>query len=561
MIKPRQTVREIEAYKPPLEGRRGRVRLDFNENTTGFPWAASGLPQEAVGVYPEYTDFLEKLSSHLKVPVENLMLTNGTGEAIFLAAFTFIEPCEDAALTSSPTFALIPHYLNLVGAELREVPVTADLQFDIEKIETELEKGVKLAIFASPENPTGATIDPDIFRGWCKKYPETLFIIDEAYAEYNEATALPYALELDNLLVLRTFSKAWAMPGLRLGVVAGNPGLLNYMMRVRAPYSVNASSVQIAMNLMERSDEVRGEAKALRGRAGPLLKEIEERGYGVHFGAGNFYLLKVGRDAKTLCDFCAERGVLIRDRSMYPGMEGMIRITIGTDDENNKLLQCLDEFRDSYAVIFDLDDTLVDTSRSFDATVIELVKRHSDKPLDRAELLDLRAEGGFNDDWDATVELLRRRGVAVTRGQIAGEGVPLYLELARENEDLFIKIDLLKKLAKRYRLFIATGRTRPEYEPLWAGTFGPVFEKVYCKDDTPGLPPKPAPDVLQKVIENHGLAGGLYVGNSIDDMKSAAGAGLDAIAVATNTEAALLAEAGAALVLDSPSDIGKVFML
>jgi phosphoglycolate phosphatase-like HAD superfamily hydrolase len=333
------------------------------------------------------------------------------------------------------------------------------------------------------------------------------------------------------------------------------------MMRVRAPYSVNASSVQIAMKLIERSGEVKDEAKALRGRAGPLLKQIEERGYNVHFNKGNFYILKVGCDSKALCDFCAGRGVLIRDRSMYSGMEGMIRITIGTDDENNRLLRCLDEFRDSRAVIFDLDDTLVDTSKSFDATVMEFVKRNSGEPLDRAELLNLRAEGGFNDDWDATVELLRRRGVEVTREQIAEEGVPLYLELARENEKLFVEVDLLKKLAKRYRLFIATGRTRPEYDPLWAETLDPVFEKVYCIDDTPDLAPKPAPDVLQKVIEDHGLAGGLYVGNSVDDMKSATGAGLEAIAVATNTDPALLREAGAALVLDSPSDIGKVFML
>jgi len=561
VIKPIQTVQDIKAYKPPLEGRRGRIRLDFNENTTGFPWAASSLPQEVVGVYPEYTGFLGKLSAHLEVPVENLMLTNGTGEAIFLAAFTFIEPGEDTALTSSPTFALIPHYLNLVGAILKEVPVTAELEFDLDSIEAELENGVKVAVLASPENPTGAVIETENVREWCLRFPETLFIIDEAYTEYNETTVLPYALEFDNLLVLRTFSKAWAMPGLRLGMVLGNPGLLDYMLRVRAPYSVNALSIVVASNLIDRSDEIKREAKELLQRKAALLKQIEEKDYAVHGGAGNFFLLKVGRDAKTFCSFSAGRGVLIRDRSMYSGMEGIVRVTVGTDEENGKLLECIDAFRSTRAVIFDLDDTLVDTSKSFDATVIELVKRHSDKPLDRSELLELRAGGGFNDDWDSTVELLRRRDVSITSGKIAEEGVPLYLELARENEKLFIEVDILKKLAKRYRLFIVTGRVRAEYEPLWAEIFDPVFENVYCKDDTPGLPPKPAPDVLKKVIADNGLSGGLHIGNSVDDMKSAVGAGLETIAVATNTDRAFLTEAGAALVLDLPSDIRKEFML
>jgi histidinol-phosphate aminotransferase len=550
----------MEAYNPPLEGRRGRIRLDFNENTAGFPWAFPEAECEFIGAYPEYADFLEKISGHFRVPAERLMLTNGTGEALFLIAFTFIEPGKDAALTSYPTFALIPHNLRLAGANLTEVPATPDWEFDIEKIEAGLESGIKLAIFASPDNPTGATISPETVERWCAEYPETLFVIDEAYAEYCETTALPLTDEFTNLLVTRTFSKAWAMPGLRLGVIFGNPELLGYMLRVRAPYSVNSASLLGAAKLIERSDEVTGRASALIDRKKPLLDAVSAKGFRTHAGQGNFFLLPAGIDARLLCEFCRDRGLLLRDRSSYAGMEGIVRITVGTEEENSELLKCLDEFRESRALIFDLDDTLVDTSRSFDVTVMKLVEQYSGKSLAREELLKLRNEGGFNDDWDATVELLRRRGIETSRNEIAPRGIKLYLSLARENEEMLVDLEMLKELGKRYRLFMATGRIREEYA-VWADTLDPFFEAVYCRDDLSEFPPKPAPDTLKAIMERHNLTGGIYIGNSVDDMKSAAGAGLTAVGVETNTAGKLLLEAGASGVIESTSDIGKVFRL
>ncbi|TKJ32226.1 MAG: hypothetical protein CEE38_23515 [Planctomycetes bacterium B3_Pla] len=561
MIEPRKSVQALAPYQPPLEGRRGLVRLDFNENTSGFPAMSEPLPVELLAAYPEYEEFLEHLSKSWEIPRENMMLTNGTGEALFVASFTFIEPGMDTALTSRPTFALIPHNLNLVGANLAEVPVTAGLEFDIPGIETVLNAGVKLAIFASPDNPTGAVLEPETVHKWCGQYPETLFLIDEAYAQYHEKTVMPYALQKSNLLIIRTFSKAWGMAGLRLGVVIGNPELLSYMRRVRSPYSVNCAAILTAARLLERSEEVAGAARATMERKQTFIEEVEKRGFQTHAGNANFFLLKVGLDAPALCDFCRERGVLLRDRSFMPAVEGMVRITVGTQKENKRLLECLDAFRESRAIIFDLDDTLVDTSRSYNVTVAKLIEKYSDKPLEDSELKHLRAEGGFNDEWDAALELLRRRGNDVPRDEIEREGKKIYLSLARENEKLLIDVEDLRKLAKRYRLFIATGRPRDEYEPVWAQVFDPLVETVCCKDDMPGAKPKPAPDVLLALMRNHGITGGYYVGNNVDDVQAAGGAGLTPIAVATTQDAGTLAAAGAGIVIEEPSLVRKVFML
>lgn len=561
MIEPRKTVREIRAYAPPLEGRRGRVRLDFNENTAGTGWGTEGLPAEEVACYPEYGRFREELARELGLPAERLLVTNGTGEALHLIAFTFIEPGVDAALTSAPTFALIPHSLKLVGARLAEVPATADFRFDLDAIGRALDRGIKLAILASPDNPTGATVAPAQIRAWCEGYPETLFAIDEAYAEYGGASALPLARELQNLLVLRTFSKAWGMAGLRLGLVAGDPRLIELLLRVRAPYSVNCAAMRAATALLPRRAEVEAEAKRLAQRRPALLAAFAERGFATHAAGGNFFLVMAGLDAAPLAASLREDGVLVRDQSAKLGMRGIVRITVGTAGENRQLLEAVDLFRRRRAVIFDLDDTLVDTSRSYDAAVAELALRHAGEPLRPKELSALRQEGGFNDDWEAARELLRRRGVDVPLEELAEEGKTIYLPLARGQERLLVDAELLRRLARRLRLFVFTGRTRGEYEPIWGKELGPLFEAAYCKDDFAGCLPKPASDMLREIKRRAGIDGGYYVGNSVDDMRAAKAAGLSAIGVATTCPADLLAEAGADEVIETAGGVRGAFLL
>lgn len=150
MSKPKKAVSEIQPYKPPLEGRRGKIRLDFNERTTGFLSDGDTEADSWLTAYPEYSDLLQQLSTTWELPTDRFMLTNGSDEALFVIAFTFIEPNTDTAVTSSPTYSLIPHYLQLVQSQLVEIPVTDDLTFDRPAIEQALTQEPKLAMFASP---------------------------------------------------------------------------------------------------------------------------------------------------------------------------------------------------------------------------------------------------------------------------------------------------------------------------------------------------------------------------------------------------------------------------
>lgn len=566
-ILPKNVVQELGVYQSPPEGRTPFVRLDLNENTVGFPPSTNKIDEAfPFNMYPEYGEITRAFAEMFGVAPGNIILTNGSDEALSVVAQTFVEPGVDTALVSDPTFFMIPHFLKIAGAKLKSIPLRSDMTFDEAAIENGLSSGVKLAVFATPDNPTGAILNPEHILNWCKQFPNILFIIDEAYAEYSGLSLTDRALEHENLLVIRSLSKAWGLAGLRLGIVLGQEKLINYLKIVRPPYSVNAAAVSAARQMVGKRDEVMLQAKETMHRKAGVVSALKARGYKLVEGAGNFILLGVGFNSKEFSQYLRQRGILVRDRSQgaAPGehaLWGFVRIAIGTAGENQRLLNAIDEFNAQYAVSFDLDGTLVDTTDSFDRTVDLLVTKFSGKGLLIGELASLRAEGGFNNNWDAAEEILLRRGVKVERQELEKAALEFYFELAKTKEKLMIELALLSTLRKRHPVFIVTGRSRMEYDPLWGQTFDQICNKVYCVDDVPQAKPKPAPDHLTAMLNHNNLGTGVYVGNSVDDMRAALSAGMTAIAVTSTLSADQLRAAGAHLILKSPDQLDKVFLV
>ncbi|MDR3612176.1 MAG: aminotransferase class I/II-fold pyridoxal phosphate-dependent enzyme [Candidatus Obscuribacterales bacterium] len=571
-VTPRLTVQQLKPYHKPLEGRSEFARLDFNENTTGFPAVyPDGVPAFAISAYPEYDVFINRLADFYEVNADSILLTNGSDEGISVVAQTFVEIQGDYAVVSDPCFSMIPQLLTLAGATLREVKVLPDLSFDLAGIETALQQGAKIAMFATPENPTGAILDRESIKKWCTQYPNTLFVIDEAYGEFADSSMLTNIKKFENLLVLKTFSKAWGMAGLRLGIAFGAPALIEYMQRVKLPYSVNAMAVQTANKLLDRASEVKATAAKAVVDINKLADELIDEGYRVNKGFSNSFLLGAGINAERLSEHCRSRGVLIRNRSNSvfvddlngnrPVMWGRLRVSVGTENEHIKFLTALNSFNKNYGILFDLDGTLVDTTFSFDQTVKELVEHYTGHLLPDAELQALRAEGGFNDDWQAAHELIKRRGTVVPLEDVIQRALPLYLSIAKKNEQMMCSWAVLGKLRKRHSLYIITGRTRPEYEPIWAERLDPIFSRIYCLGDIQGKQAKPSPDYLLQAMSDASLTGGCYIGNSVDDMQAARAAGLDAIGITSTQPAEVLKKAGAQITIKSMEQLEEVFML
>lgn len=543
-IQPRAAVAQLHAYIPPLEGRRQKIRLDFNENTVGFAEHFPEVEPTHLLAYPEYADLQKALSEYLGLPQNRLLLTNGSDEGLFVAAFTFLEN-GDKALVNSPTFALIPHYLRLCGAQVCEVPVKDNLEPDLKAIESHLHN-TKLAMFASPDNPTGGTIPLATLQRWLQQFPDTVFVLDEAYFEYHGQTALPLLQE--NLIVSRTFSKAWGLAGLRLGLLAAHEQTIEWMQRVRSPYSVNAVAAKSLLRFLPHAHKVQAQADAAMQRKAHTLQELAKRGYQTHPGAANFFLLWAGSFAKLLSQYLAQHGILTRDRSSLYKMSGSVRISVGSEEENQKLLQKIDDFQKTHALLFDLDDTLVDTSKSYDAAVEQLTG------CTHQELQNLRAEGGFNDDWTAAAELLKRAGRPQPLEQVIQQGKEIYAQLAPTAETPYFQEQWLQNWRQRHRTFIFTGRPRDEYDLIWGQRLKAHFDDVLCLGEH-GFPGKPSPDGLHHLKQKHGLEGGIYVGNSVDDMRAAKAAGLFAVGITTNQSAETLKQAGADLIISKLEEL------
>lgn len=352
---PRQTVLDMKAYVPPLEGRRQSIRLDFNENTTGFPDLYPELEPTLLTAYPEYARAVEAVAAWLGVSTDRVLLTNGSDEGLFVAAFTFVEPGQDRALVSAPTFSLIPHSLRLCQAEVAEVLVHGDLDFDLDGLEAELQKGVKIAILASPDNPTGGVIPNAVLEKWLKQYPHTVFLIDEAYYEYYGETALELG-DHPNLLVSRTFSKAWGLAGLRLGVLVGHPQMVDYLQRVRSPYSVNSLAVQHLLRMLPHQERVEAQAQAVMERKRGVLDAVRAAGYSLTAGHANFFVIWAGADARSIESWMKKHGILVRDRSNLPRMAGSVRVSVGSQSEMHQFLAALSSYVEHTAIVWERDE-------------------------------------------------------------------------------------------------------------------------------------------------------------------------------------------------------------
>ncbi len=208
----RRAVERMRAYHPPLEGRSRKLRLDFNENTIGCSLAVcralAGLTPDQVAMYPEYKAAGRRLARHFRVRPEELLLTNGTDDALRLIVDTFVEP-DSAIVLVEPTFAMYRFYAELAGARIVALRYDRAMRFPLERVLRALRRVRPRVLFlANPNNPTGTLLEPPALRQILGAASHTLVVVDEAYYDFSGVTVLPWILRLSNLVVTRTFSKA-----------------------------------------------------------------------------------------------------------------------------------------------------------------------------------------------------------------------------------------------------------------------------------------------------------------------------------------------------------------
>jgi len=342
----RKAVARMRPYHPPLEGRDGKLRLDFNENTAGCSpkarAAIRNLTSGTVSMYPEQETVRRELAAFFGVHANELLLTNGTDEALHLIVDTFLEP-DDAVLLVEPTFAMYRFYSELAGARIQALRYDAAMQFPMKALLAALRKRPAIFFLANPNNPTGSVLRPAELRRILKAATNTLVVVDEAYFEFSGITILPWIRRHNNLVVTRTFSKAAGLAGLRLGCIFAHRSIAEHFRKAQSPYPVNVAALAAARACVRDQGFLRGTLREFRRSRKELERGLTK--LGVHFfpSAANFVLLFLGTRAKEVVASLARQGTLIRDRSSDFNGAGYVRITFGTLSQTRRVLRQLEE--------------------------------------------------------------------------------------------------------------------------------------------------------------------------------------------------------------------------
>jgi|SRR5580704_2672660 histidinol-phosphate aminotransferase len=341
----RRALARMRPYKPPLEGRTRKVRFDFNENPLGCSPAVrralARLAAAPISMYPEQETVRRKMAKHFSVRADELLLTNGTDEALNLVVNTFVE-AGSSVLIVEPTFAMYRFYSELAGARVRALRYDAAMRFPMRELLSDLRSAPPRVLFlANPNSPTGHLLSLRELRGILKAARRTMVVVDEAYFEFSGVTVVPWIRRCKNLIVTRTFSKAAGLAGLRLGCVFTQRGTAAAMRKAQSPYPVNVAALAAAEAAMRDREFLRRTLGELRRGRRELERGLQRLKVQFFPSAGNFLLVYLGDRAKKIVAALARKGILVRDRSSDFGGEGYVRITFGTIKQTRRLLRQL----------------------------------------------------------------------------------------------------------------------------------------------------------------------------------------------------------------------------
>ncbi|MCX2431063.1 histidinol-phosphate transaminase [Pedobacter sp. GR22-10] len=336
----RENIKNLKPYATARDEFKGQasVFLDANENSYGSPLPAN------YNRYPDplQLDLKDAISKIKGVPIENTFLGNGSDEAIDLLFRAFCNPGKDNVIILPPTYGMYEVSANINDVEIRKVSLLPNFQLDMEKIAETIDQNTKLIFICSPNNPTGNSINREDIETILTNF-KGLVVVDEAYINYaRQKTFIQELTEYANLVILQTFSKAWGLAALRLGMAFSSRKVIDVLNKIKPPYNINQATQDLAFEALKNISQVNDWIKisvAERERLSADLNALKIVTK-VYPSDANFILAEV-TEAKKIYDTLVDQGIIVRDRSKVTLCEGCLRITVGTKEENDKLLNVL----------------------------------------------------------------------------------------------------------------------------------------------------------------------------------------------------------------------------
>jgi histidinol-phosphate aminotransferase len=341
----------IEKYQKPAELYDG-LRLHQNENTGGCSprvlAALASLSAEQVGFYPPYLAATRACSSYLGVEPDRMSLVNGLDEAIMAVAVSYLRPrpgeAVPEAIIPDPAFEIFAFDTEVVGGTPIRVAPNPDYSFPLDRVLNAISGNTRVVFVTSPNNPTGVMTPLDAIRTLASRVPRSAIVfVDEAYAEFSGVSLIPELDRYPNVVVGRTFSKAFGLAGLRIGAITGHPDALEPIRHAVPVYSVNIAAVVAVQAALEDLDYVARYRAQVEQSKALLYAACDRLGLRYWTSAANFVLIDAGNRADSLATGAADRGIYVRNRSKEPGLEGCVRVGAGIVAHTER---CIDVFEE-----------------------------------------------------------------------------------------------------------------------------------------------------------------------------------------------------------------------
>ena len=335
----RKNILELKPYSSARNEYSGKeaVFMDANENPYNAPYNRYPDPNQSL--------LKQKIAELYNIGVSKLFLGNGSDEAIDLIFRSFCEPAIDRAVSIEPSYGMYKVCADIQNVEMDFALLNEDFSLNIENISSKIKEKTKVIFLCSPNNPTSNLLEEDkvieilkIFKG--------LVVVDEAYIDFAESEGmLRYLDEFPNLIVLRTFSKAWGLAGIRIGMAFASVEIINILNKIKYPYNLNVLSQEFALEAIFDISNKNRWILEIRSERERLRKELDKFFFIIHIypSDANFLLVKT-KNPKGLYTYLSNEKIIVRDRSNVPLCEACLRITIGTKEENNLLLEKLKNY-------------------------------------------------------------------------------------------------------------------------------------------------------------------------------------------------------------------------
>ncbi len=526
MVKPKKSVEQMNGYFVPMYEKQWDIKIDSNENNYGpSPKVIETLKNcyaKNISFYPFYGELSQKIADYNGVNIDNIKVTNGADEAIQSIIQTYLEKGEKL-LTLDCSFEMPNIYTQIQGGEIIKVPFREKWVFPvsdfIEKLNDNL---IKIIYIASPNNPTGSVIEENDLDKILQKSKDKVVIIDETYANYFGTSYKKYINEYDNVFITRSFSKDFALAGLRLGYIITNAENVLNLKKVVSPFSVNTFAMAAGIAALDDVDYFNKIKVEIDNTKVDLSGFFTSIGAKVYESKANFLLVDFKNKAEFVYNKLKKGGISVKLFKKGSLLEGCLRITIPTVKGADKLKSVL---KIKPALVFDMDGVLIDARNSYRVTIEKTYNHFTGKPISQEDIQTAKNLGGLNNDWDLTKFLLEKAGYDVSYEQIVEVFQKIYWNdgngLINNEQPLFDK-DILIELSKNYNLSIFTGRLKKEAMfALKKFDADDLFYPIITTDDIPHGKGKPDAFGLN-LMKDMVIADKLYYfGDTKDDIIAA----------------------------------------